>query len=225
MLAVFVVFGCASFLAQGLCCRPKEYSRAGQCCPMCSEGTIVSRDCTSQSGTRCSRCKNGTFMNEPNGLVTCFTCASCGSGHGLFALHVCSETTDTVCEVIDGYFCKVSDVTGCSAAQKHTQCVRGERIKEPGTSREDAQCELCQSGFFSEHGVNCTDWTTCSETQVTLKEGSGSSDVVCGGSSRSHYIGIMPPILLLILTIVALLIRAGARGCISRSDGSLKSNG
>ncbi|XP_034064581.1 tumor necrosis factor receptor superfamily member 14-like isoform X4 [Gymnodraco acuticeps] len=81
MLAVFVVLGCVSFLAQGLCCRPKEYStRAEQCCPMCSEGTIVQRDCTSHSGTRCSRCKNGTFMNHPNGLDKCFTCTSCDSG-------------------------------------------------------------------------------------------------------------------------------------------------
>ncbi|KAF3833595.1 hypothetical protein F7725_024799 [Dissostichus mawsoni] len=137
----------------------------------------------------------------------------------------CSETTDTVCEVIDGYFCKDLDVTGCSAAQKHTQCVPGEKIQEPGTRRVDAQCELCQSGFFSEHGVNCTDWTTCSGTQVKLKEGSRSSDVVCGHSSRSHYI-VMPPTLLLVLTIVALLIRAlTLRDCISRSYGSLTSNG
>ncbi|XP_010769005.1 tumor necrosis factor receptor superfamily member 14-like [Notothenia coriiceps] len=125
--------GCAALLAQGLCCRPKEYpTRAGQCCPMCSEGTIVQRDCTSQSGTRCSRCKNGTFMNQPNGLDKCNTCTSCDSGHGLFVLQVCSETTDAVCEVIEGYFCKDLDVTGCSVAQKHTQCLPGERIKEPG---------------------------------------------------------------------------------------------
>ncbi|KAF3859910.1 hypothetical protein F7725_000165 [Dissostichus mawsoni] len=208
MLALFVVFGCASFLAQGLCCRPKEYpTSAGQCCPMCSEGTIVQKDCTSQSGTRCSRCKNGSYMNRPNGLNKCLACTSCDSGHGLFVLQVCSETTDTVCEVIDGYFCKDLDVTGCSAAQKHTPCRPGEKIKEPGTSREDAQCELCPSGLFSEHGVNCTDWTACSVTQVKLKEGNESSDVVCGSSSRSHYI-VMPPTLLLVLTIVALLIRA-----------------
>ncbi|KAI9532775.1 hypothetical protein NQZ68_029341 [Dissostichus eleginoides] len=208
MLAVFVVLGCASFLAQGLCCRPKEYpTSAGQCCPMCSEGTIVQKDCTSQSGTRCSRCKNGSYMNQPNGLHSCITCSSCDSGHGLFVLQVCSETTDTVCEVIDGYFCKHLDVTGCSAAQKHTQCVPGERIKEPGTSREDAQCELCQSGFFSEHGVNCTDWTACSGTQEKLKEGSESSDVVCGDSSRKHYM-VIPSVLLFVSLVVGLGITA-----------------
>ncbi|XP_033980904.1 tumor necrosis factor receptor superfamily member 14-like [Trematomus bernacchii] len=212
--ACSVVFGCMIFVASGYCLS-KEYStRAGLCCPMCKIGTVVQIDCTSDSGTLCSCCENGTFMNKSNCLDKCFTCTSCDSGHGLSVLQGCSETTDTVCEVIDGYFCK--DVTGCSAAQKHAQCVPGEKIKEPGTRRMDVQCEPCQSGFFSEHGVNCTDWRTCSGTQVKLKEGSRSSDVVCGGSSRSHYFVILP-ILLLVLTIVALLIR-GASGCISRSD-------
>ncbi|XP_033943164.1 tumor necrosis factor receptor superfamily member 14-like isoform X2 [Pseudochaenichthys georgianus] len=192
--------GCAAFLAPGLCCRPKEYPTTnGQCCPMCSEGTIVQRDCTSRSGTRCSHCKNGTFMNQPNGM-----------GHGLFALHVCSDTTDTVCEVIDGYFCKHFDATGCSAAQTHTQCVPGERIKEPGTSREDAQCEPCPSGFFSEHGVNCTDWTTCSGTQATLKEGSSITDVVCGDSSRNHDMLILSGSLFVAL-VVSLLVALGIK--------------
>ncbi|XP_010774837.1 tumor necrosis factor receptor superfamily member 5-like [Notothenia coriiceps] len=220
--------GCMIFVASGSCLS-KEYStRAGRCCPMCKIGTVVQMDCTSHTGTLCRGCENGTFMNQSNRLDKCFTCTSCDSGPGLFVLQGCSETTDTVCEVIDGYYCKDLDVTGCSAAQKHTQCVPGEKIQEPGTSREDVQCEPCQSGFFSEHGVNCTDWTTCPGTQVKVKEGRRSSDVVCGGSSRSHYI-VMLPTLLLDLTVVALFIRAVSlardSGCTSRSDGSLKSNG
>ncbi|XP_033966745.1 tumor necrosis factor receptor superfamily member 14-like [Pseudochaenichthys georgianus] len=205
MLAVFVVLGWVSFVAPD--CLSKEYFTKAGCCPLCSKGTVVREDCSLHAGTLCRRCEKGTFMNKPNGLNKCFTCTSCDSGRGLFLLQGCSETTDTVCEVIAGYFCKDVDVTGCSAAQKHTQCVPGERIKEPGTSRADAQCEPCQSGFFSEHGVNCTDWTTCSETQAKLKEGSRISDVVCGDSSRSHYSAI-PVVLLFLLTNVALLIRA-----------------
>ncbi|XP_033984995.1 tumor necrosis factor receptor superfamily member 14-like isoform X2 [Trematomus bernacchii] len=206
MLAVFVVLGCVSFVAPELSCPPKQYVSKAGCCPMCRKGTIVQEDCSYVAGTLCSRCEKGTFMNKPNGLDRCFTCTSCDPGHGLFVLQGCSETTDTVCEVIDGYFCKDLDVTGCSAAQKHTTCVPGGRIKEPGTRRADAQCELCQSGFFSEHGVNCNDWTTCSETQVKLKEGTESSDVVCGVSSRNHYIVVVTA-LLFEMTIVALLIR------------------
>ncbi|XP_033984993.1 tumor necrosis factor receptor superfamily member 14-like isoform X2 [Trematomus bernacchii] len=206
MLAVFVFLGCAYFVAPvfQLSCLSKEYVSKAGCCPMCRKGTIVQEDCSYVAGTLCSRCEKGTYMNQPNGLNRCFTCTSCDSGHGLFVLQGCSETTDTVCEVIDGYFCK--DVTGCSAAQKHTTCVPGERIKEPGTSREDAQCELCQPGFFSKHGVNCNDWITCSETQVKLKEGTESSDVVCGVSSRNHYI-VIPAVILFEMTIVALFMR------------------
>ncbi|KAJ4927753.1 hypothetical protein JOQ06_015555 [Pogonophryne albipinna] len=104
---------------------------------MCKIGTVVQMDCTSHTGTLCRGCKNGTFMNQSNRLDKCFTCTSCDSGPGLSVLQGCSETTDTVCEVIDGYFCKDLDVTGCSAAQKHTQCVPGEKIKEPVPDRLD----------------------------------------------------------------------------------------
>ncbi|KAL3049659.1 hypothetical protein OYC64_009003 [Pagothenia borchgrevinki] len=141
MLAVFVFLGCAYFVAPELSCLSKEYVSKAGCCPMCRKGTIVQRDCSSHAGPLCRRCENGTFMTHPNGLNRCFTCTSCDSGHSLFVLQGCSETTDTVCEVIDGYFCKDVTGTACSAAQKHTTCVPGEWLKEPGTSREDAQCK------------------------------------------------------------------------------------
>uniref|UniRef100_A0A3B4VQB0 TNFR-Cys domain-containing protein n=1 Tax=Seriola dumerili TaxID=41447 RepID=A0A3B4VQB0_SERDU len=123
-------------------------------------GTVVRRDCTPQSGTRCSLCNNGTFMNQPNGLNKCFPCTSCVPAHGVFAQQKCTVTTDTVCDVLSGYFCRsLANDTGCSLAEKHTHCAPGQRIKEPGTSRTDTVCEDCQPGYFSQDGVNCTAWT------------------------------------------------------------------
>ncbi|XP_029292249.1 tumor necrosis factor receptor superfamily member 14-like isoform X2 [Cottoperca gobio] len=246
MLLRLVVFGFVPFfLAPGLCCRLKEYATSdSQCCPMCHEdisstvvrilvlssylspkvfsdgGTVVRRDCTPQSGTRCGPCMNGTFMNQPNGLINCFTCTTCDHGHGLFAYQSCSATTDTVCHVLHGYLCKgLMDHTGCSLAQKHTRCAAGQRIKEPGknnlrTSRTDTVCEPCPSGYFSQDGVNCTDWNVCSETEVHVKKGSLSSDVVCGTSSRHRYYCI--PVILIFTICVLLIGGLWTRECISR---------
>ncbi|XP_070825450.1 tumor necrosis factor receptor superfamily member 14-like isoform X1 [Chaetodon trifascialis] len=207
MLSTLLVFGSvAAFTAPVLCCRPKEYAtREGQCCPMCHEGTVVRRDCTPQSGTRCGPCENGTFMNQPNGLNKCFSCTSCDPGQGLIVQQQCTATSDTVCDVSSGYFCRrLADDTGCSLAEKYTRCAPGQRIKEPGTSRTDTVCENCQPGYFSHDGVDCTAWTNCSETQVKVKEGSSSSDVVCGTASRNHYCYVS--VLLVLLTLVGLVI-------------------
>lgn len=207
MLLVVVVFGYVTvFTVPGLCCHSKEYvTTDGQCCPLCNEGTYVKRDCTPHSGTRCSSCGNGTFMNRPNGLDNCFSCSSCNQDQGLFVQQECKTTRDTVCEVISGYFCRsLTDDTGCSLAEKHTCCEAGQGIKEPGTRRTDTVCEHCQPGTFSEDGVKCIAWTFCSETQVMVKEGTISSDVVCATALRGQY--IYPPLLLLAVVIAGLCV-------------------
>lgn len=59
------------------------------------------------------------------------------SAHGLFTQQKCAATTDTVCDVLSGYFCKsVVDDRGCSMAEKHTPCAPGQMIKEPGKTNE-----------------------------------------------------------------------------------------
>ncbi|XP_037629689.1 tumor necrosis factor receptor superfamily member 14-like [Sebastes umbrosus] len=190
MLSTLAVLGyIAALMAPVMCCLSDEYeTRDGECCSPCLEGSVVQRDCTQKSGTRCSACVNGTYMNQPNGLSKCFLCTSCDQGHGLFAQQECTTTTDTICDVLSGYFCKhLMDDAGCSLAKKHSPCEPGHRIKVPGTSRNDTVCELCQPGHFSQDGWNCTAWTSCSETGFKMKEGSSSSDVVCGAASREHF--------------------------------------
>ncbi|XP_039656632.1 tumor necrosis factor receptor superfamily member 14-like isoform X2 [Perca fluviatilis] len=209
MHSTLVVLGyVAAFMTPGLGCLPKEYvSRDGKCCPMCNEGTVVRRDCTLKSGTRCSSCVNGTFMNKPNGLSNCIPCIVCDQGHGLFVKQECTATTNTVCDVSSGCFCKeLMDDTGCSLAQKHTQCTPGERIKELGTRTKDTVCEQCQPGYFSKDGVNCTDWTICLDTQVQVTEGSTSTDVVCGTASRQRYCLYIPLSLFTSALILAVLV-------------------
>uniref|UniRef100_A0A3P9DF69 Tumor necrosis factor receptor superfamily member 14 n=1 Tax=Maylandia zebra TaxID=106582 RepID=A0A3P9DF69_9CICH len=113
-------------------------------------------------------------------------------GHGLFVKRNCTAKTDTVCDVLNGYYCKgLIDSNGCSLAEKHSQCEAGQKIKESGTSRSDTVCEDCQPGFFSKDGVKCTAWKTCSNQQIKVK-GSSTSDVVCGRTSSQHYFVFLP---------------------------------
>ncbi|XP_035997900.1 tumor necrosis factor receptor superfamily member 14 isoform X1 [Fundulus heteroclitus] len=208
MLSLLIIFVGVTWTEPGSACRPKEYTASdGQCCPMCHEGTVVQRDCTVQSGTRCIPCEAGTYMNKPNGLKRCFSCSSCAPGFGLFVKQNCTQTSDTVCDVLSGYFCKSLTDTGCSTAEKHSVCEPGQRIKQPGTSRHDTVCEACQEGSFSPDGLNCTLWTECSASQTKVQEGSLTRDVVCRNVSIRHRYTLLVPVLS--LPIVCMLLLTG----------------
>uniref|UniRef100_A0A3Q2PI78 Tumor necrosis factor receptor superfamily member 14 n=1 Tax=Fundulus heteroclitus TaxID=8078 RepID=A0A3Q2PI78_FUNHE len=126
---------------------------------------------------------------------------------GLFVKQNCTQTSDTVCDVLSGYFCKSLTDTGCSTAEKHSVCEPGQRIKQPGTSRHDTVCEACQEGSFSPDGLNCTLWTECSASQTKVQEGSLTSDVVCRNVSIRHRYTLLVPVLS--LPIVCMLLLTG----------------
>uniref|UniRef100_A0A8C6L8T3 TNFR-Cys domain-containing protein n=1 Tax=Nothobranchius furzeri TaxID=105023 RepID=A0A8C6L8T3_NOTFU len=118
--------------------------------------TVVVRDCTVDSGTRCGPCETGTFMNRPNGMTKCFSCTSCDPGLGLLTRQRCSATSDSVCGVLDGFFCRTrqSDLESAAVGFKR----RASRFSA-GTSRNDTVCEDCPGGSFSPDGVSCSPWT------------------------------------------------------------------
>uniref|UniRef100_A0A8D3D034 TNFR-Cys domain-containing protein n=1 Tax=Scophthalmus maximus TaxID=52904 RepID=A0A8D3D034_SCOMX len=118
--SVLLIFLINVFSGNTLTCHPEtEYPIGDECCPLCPPGKRVKTDCTEYRSTSCLPCVNRTsFTTHPNGLRECFPCASCGSANGLFARHNLGKS--------------LADDTGCSIAEKHTLCARGQRIKEPG---------------------------------------------------------------------------------------------
>uniref|UniRef100_A0A1A8QSU5 Tumor necrosis factor receptor superfamily, member 14 n=2 Tax=Nothobranchius pienaari TaxID=704102 RepID=A0A1A8QSU5_9TELE len=192
-IMIYLLLQVLVFAGPASCCGAQEYRTSlGQCCPECHEGTVVVRDCTVDSGTRCGPCETGTFMNRPNGMTKCFSCTSCDPGLGLLTRQRCSATSDSVCGVLDGFFCRTQSETGCSLAEKHSACQHGQRIKQAGTSRNDTVCEDCQGGSFSPDGVSCSPWTRCSKGQIKVKDGSSTSDVVCSNAARHRFCLFLP---------------------------------
>ncbi|XP_047656284.1 tumor necrosis factor receptor superfamily member 14-like isoform X8 [Tachysurus fulvidraco] len=148
---------CATFTYGEKCGQSEYRSAADECCPMCAMGSVVMKDCDGDYSTTCKPCAKGTFMNEPNGLHTCFQCKICENG--FYISQDCTTMQDTVCG--DGFYCiRYSDEKrDCSLAIKHTKCKPGEQIKTPGTKASDTVCESCSPGFYSPEGVNCSKWT------------------------------------------------------------------
>ncbi|XP_046726734.1 tumor necrosis factor receptor superfamily member 14-like isoform X2 [Silurus meridionalis] len=176
---LFYTIGVYALNTFGATCRHGEYlSKVGECCPMCNKGFVVLRDCIGDYSTICAPCTKGTFMNVRNRLYTCFLCKTCD--RGLYILQNCSTIKDTVCEVLDGYYCVQHSDGECSLAMKHSECKPGEQIITPGNKSSDTVCEACPLGFYSPKGVRCFKWNDCSlNNEIVDEEGTSITDVKC----------------------------------------------
>ncbi|XP_026102119.1 tumor necrosis factor receptor superfamily member 14-like isoform X2 [Carassius auratus] len=152
-----------------------------KCISLCNNaGTVVHRDCTGYMSTTCKPCPPGTFMSQPNGLHRCFTCKNCAKSQGLYIQSKCTTIKDTVCDVLDGYYCIDYSDSQCRRAQIHRVCRPGQETKTPGTKASDTECVDCAHGFYSPSGLNCTKWRDCAARNEILKEcGSPVKDVTC----------------------------------------------
>ncbi|XP_050973434.1 tumor necrosis factor receptor superfamily member 14-like isoform X2 [Labeo rohita] len=169
---VFLIFVLCTLPPFGKACGQSEYESAvGECCPMCNIGSIVRSDCSGDLSTTCKPCAPGTFISQ-----------------GLYIQHKCSTIQDTVCDVIDGYYCIDYSNSQCSHAQKHSVCIPGQETKIPGTKTSDTVCVDCPRGFYSQSGLNCTKWTDCSaRNKIETEHGSSVKDVTCSPKGRERY--------------------------------------
>ncbi|XP_034151781.1 tumor necrosis factor receptor superfamily member 14-like [Esox lucius] len=145
-------------------------------------------------------------MNEANNQTKCFPCRLCDPEQGLFTRTECTTTENTICDVLDGFFCQsYSSNSECNFAAKHRRCFPGQRTKAPGTKSADMVCEECPLGFYSQHGVNCTAWTDCAAAgQVKTEDGTSTQDVTCEVPARSHMVLIPPFVLTTLATLFCL---------------------
>ncbi|XP_051760532.1 LOW QUALITY PROTEIN: tumor necrosis factor receptor superfamily member 14 [Ctenopharyngodon idella] len=207
VIAIFLFVLC-TLLGLGKACGPSEYKSAiGECCPMCNIGTVVRRDCIGDLSTSCQPCAPETFMNEPNGLHTCFPCKTCAESQGLYIQSKCSTIKNTICDVLDGYYCRDYSNSQCLHALKHSVCAPGQETKSPGTKTSDTVCVDCPPGFYSPSGLNCIRWTDCTaRNEIEAEKGSSEKDVTCTPKIRERYGLILAVVLTSLLYIILLLI-------------------
>uniref|UniRef100_A0A672NN29 Zgc:158862 n=1 Tax=Sinocyclocheilus grahami TaxID=75366 RepID=A0A672NN29_SINGR len=155
-------------------------------CPVCY--VYFRSDCSGDLSTACKPCTPGTFISEPNGLPKCFTCRNCVESQGFYIQRKCTTIQDTICGVLDGYYCIDYSNLQCSHAQKHSVCKPGQETKTPGTKTSDTVCVDCPHGFYSPLGLNCTKWTDCSaRNEIETDNGSSDKDATCTPKRRKRY--------------------------------------
>ncbi|XP_037391491.1 tumor necrosis factor receptor superfamily member 14-like [Pygocentrus nattereri] len=226
-----VLIAAIFFMTIQLCfcgCARAEYQREnGECCPMCAPGNRVYRHCTEDTSTTCVPCLDSTFIDAPNGLRECFSCTVCDPNQGLRVKTPCTQSSDTVCEPLDGYHCTDQHRGGCIHALKHTSCSLGQYIKRKGTASKDAECAECADGTFSNGSLQiCQPHSKCEELGLTeIKAGTHSSDAECGNKTPAALIaGIIVAVLIVAVAVaVAVIILKFKRRTAQRANCAVQS--
>ncbi|XP_060930668.1 tumor necrosis factor receptor superfamily member 14-like [Limanda limanda] len=201
-LLIFLV----KILRVNMTCHPTEFLIGTECCPLCPSGNRVNTHCTEFRSTSCLPCVKDTYMNLPTGLKNCFPCTTCGPDSGLKIYTLCTATTDSVCEPMQGFYCTDRIENHCAAAQRHKQCQPGKYIKHRGTAQTDSQCSDCSDGTFSDGTLtSCRPHTQC-ESQNLMQPGTASTDAECGSDSSNSRAVINVPLVVLGLLVIGSLV-------------------
>lgn len=127
-------------------CSRAEYKIQNQCCPMCAAGHHVHWQCTDDTSTTCVPCPDDTFIDESNGLTTCFSCTVCDAGQGLRVNKACTRSSNTVCGPLEGFYCIDKTKGSCRLAVEHSKCSPGKYIKQ-------AACSLSSMTFATANAI------------------------------------------------------------------------
>ncbi|XP_072537633.1 tumor necrosis factor receptor superfamily member 5-like [Salminus brasiliensis] len=208
-------------------CARAEYEIDGECCPMCSPGNRVYRDCTELSSTTCVPCLAGTFLDAPNGLKNCLGCTFCDPSLGLRVKTACTATSDTVCEPLERYYCDEENRGSCILAKKHRTCDPGQYIKQIGTAVTDTVCGECADGTYS-NGSNCQLHSKCEDLGLSeVKPGTLYSDAECGDKAPIGLIaGVISAIIIPVAVAAVFIIlkkKHAALFSLPHTDGELPS--
>nr|XP_034997131.1 tumor necrosis factor receptor superfamily member 1A-like [Zootoca vivipara] len=136
------------------------------CCIRCHRGTFVAQHCLdSDKATKCSVCSEGSFIDGDNSSEQCRGCRRCRPTFGQIEISKCTSEHDTVCGCgrnqyqsshSDEFMCK-----NCSA------CLNG-RIRLSCTKFSDTICE-CRPGSFLQKDENkCYPCSSCNEKECKM---------------------------------------------------------
>ncbi|KAM9474711.1 tumor necrosis factor receptor superfamily member 5-like isoform 2-T3 [Clarias gariepinus] len=157
-----------------------EYENNGGCCYLCEPGNHIYIHRTEFTSTKCVPCVDSTYIEDLNSLLICKTCTVCEAG--LKVKYACTQTSDTVCEPLEGFYCVHENMGSCIYAVEHTKCKPGQYIKQKGTAVKDAECAVCPDGTYSSGSLQiCKQHTKCQDKGLEeITPGTSSADVKCG---------------------------------------------
>ncbi|XP_019129151.2 tumor necrosis factor receptor superfamily member 5 isoform X2 [Larimichthys crocea] len=204
-------------------CQQSEYELGERCCRLCPAGKFVIRDCTQCVSTICTPCAEGTYMNQPTGAIVCPDCTNCDADSGLKTKTLCTRTSDTVCEPLEGFHCVDSTDGGCRAAETHSSCGPGQFISRKGTALSDTVCSNCTEGTFSNGTLTSCHLHTKCEAMKVIKPGSVSADAECGENNSKCTIASVA--LCVSFLIVSIIIVSAPRCCIKRKESDHRETG
>ncbi|XP_042563639.1 tumor necrosis factor receptor superfamily member 14-like [Clupea harengus] len=188
-------------------CDRAEYDSENGCCPVCSPGYYVRKHCTEYTSTTCAPCPSSTFSDAASGLTSCLSCTVCDVAAGLRVNRVCSSTSDTLCEPLEGHYCTDPIKDGCRGAVEHTKCSPGQYIKEVGTASSDTVCDDCGHNTYSDGSfTSCRPHTRCeSQGMDVIREGTSSSDSECGRSGTRATVVISSLVMMMLAAMIVMM--------------------
>ncbi|KAF5906260.1 tumor necrosis factor receptor superfamily member 5-like isoform X1, partial [Clarias magur] len=170
----------------------------------------VYKNCTEITSTNCIPCVESTYIDEPNGLSKCISCAVCDTGAGLRVKTSCTRISNTVCEPLEGFYCTDEDKGSCRQAVEHTKCKPGQYIKQKGTAVSDVECAMCTDGTYSNGSLQiCQQHTKCEDLGLEEKTpGTNSLDVKCRRKTQvALRVGILFAMALFVVIAEVLIIK------------------
>ncbi|KAF6333470.1 hypothetical protein mRhiFer1_008214 [Rhinolophus ferrumequinum] len=114
-----------------------EYWTASHWCKCCPAGQYVSEPCRSPHTLgRCVKCDRGTFTGFPNGLDSCFPCATCSEDQEMVV--DCTSTRDRICRCKPGHFYELPDFY--EFCRRCSRCPKGNVVLHKCNSTADTVC-------------------------------------------------------------------------------------
>lgn len=121
-----------------------EYWTASHWCKCCPAGSYVSEPCRSPHTLgRCVKCDRGTFTAFPNGLDSCFPCATCSEDQEMVV--ECTSTRDRICRCKTGHFYELPDVY--EFCRRCSTCPTGNVVLHKCNSTADTVCGKPDLGY------------------------------------------------------------------------------
>ncbi|XP_058245649.1 tumor necrosis factor receptor superfamily member 5-like isoform X2 [Hemibagrus wyckioides] len=148
-------------------------------------------------------------------------CPMCPSGQGLRVKTACTQTSDTVCEPLEGFYCTDGYRGGCRYAVEHRKCSPGQYIKQKGTALTDTECAACADGTFSNGSLEmCKPHSECEDLGlIEIKPGTNSLDAECG---KKPPVALIAGVIAGVLTVLAALFFVIRYRCPHRADSAEK---